>query len=199
MTAGAYIPYVRFRLADGTTAQVSPGGLIGRARSAELDRLLQSLLESCHSLVFDLSSPVLEKLGLEAGLEELCERVRAEAGLECSLSCSGDLAGAGIEINRFVFLSVRELLANVRKHARATRSRVRVRVGRGRVRVAVEDNGVGCDPAAMEGFTPAGGFGLFSMRERLLSLGGRMRMRRLRTRGTIFLLVIPLQAKDIAP
>jgi hypothetical protein len=36
MAAASYIPYVRFRLADGTTAQVSPGGLIGgrRARSS---------------------------------------------------------------------------------------------------------------------------------------------------------------------
>ena len=177
----------------------TPGEAEARTRRDEVDRLLQGVLESCHSLVFDLSSPVLEKLGLEAALEELCERMRGEAGMECHLGCTGDLSGAGIEVNRFVFLSVRELLANVRKHACATRGRVWVQAGRNRVCVAVEDDGKGCDPGAMTGFTPAGGFGLFSMRERILSLGGRMRMRRLRPHGTLFLLLIPVAGKEHAP
>ena len=50
MTAGGYIPFVRFRLADGTTAQVSPGGLIGRARSAEL-KIANPEVSEAHALI----------------------------------------------------------------------------------------------------------------------------------------------------
>ncbi|MFO1531335.1 MAG: CHASE domain-containing protein [Kiritimatiellia bacterium] len=160
-------------------------------RCAELDRLLKGLLETCHSLVFDLASPVLEKLGLVAGLEDLCEQMRSEGGVDCLFVQQGGPAETGGEIGRFLYLSVRELLSNVRKHARAGRVRVVLRTGRGRVMVAVEDDGVGCPASAMEGFSPAGGFGLFSIRERIHHLGGHMNMHLLKPRGTRFVLRIP--------
>ena len=50
MTTGGYIPFVRFRLADGTTAQVSPGGLIGRASSAEL-KIANPEVSEAHALI----------------------------------------------------------------------------------------------------------------------------------------------------
>ncbi len=158
----------------------------------ELDRLLSKLLETCHSLVFDLASPVLEKLGLIAGLEDLCEHTRIENSLDCRFEHRGVSGEPGVEIGRFLYLSVRELLSNVRRHANATQARVVLRARRGCLLVAVEDDGIGCPPSAMEGFSPAGGFGLFSIRERIHSLGGRMKMHRLKPRGTRFVLRIPL-------
>lgn len=50
MTVGRYIPYVRFRLPDGQTAQVAPGGLIGRATSAEL-KIANPEVSEAHALI----------------------------------------------------------------------------------------------------------------------------------------------------
>jgi len=50
MTVGSYIPYVRFRLPDGSTAQVSPGGLIGRATGAEL-KIANPEVSEAHALI----------------------------------------------------------------------------------------------------------------------------------------------------
>ncbi len=50
MATSSYIPFVRFRMADGQTAQVSPGGLIGRAAGAEL-RIANPEVSEAHALI----------------------------------------------------------------------------------------------------------------------------------------------------
>ncbi len=161
-----------------------------RNLAEELDTLIKALLGTCHTLIFDLATPVLDKLGLIAALEELCERTRREHGLACALECRGDPGGLPPETSQFLYHSVRELLLNVHKHAQASRARVVLRTSRHRVMAAVEDDGMGCHPAAIEGFSPTGGFGLFSLRERILNLGGRMHMRPITPHGTLVVLRI---------
>jgi signal transduction histidine kinase len=62
----------------------------------------------------------------------------------------------------------------------------------GRVRILVGDDGVGFDPEAVrarEGTT--GTFGLFSLRERLESLGGQLEVDSAPGRGSSFTLLAP--------
>ena len=164
-----------------------------RGIAEELDTLIKRLLGTCHTMIFDLATPVLDKLGLQAALEELCERIQREHGLVCSLECRGDPGGLTVETSQFLYHSVRELLLNVQKHARAGRARVVLRTGGRRVMAAVEDDGIGCHPAAIEGFSPTGGFGLFSLRERIQNLGGRIHMKPRTPHGTLFVLRISIR------
>ena len=159
-----------------------------RGTADELDALIKHLLGACHTLIFDLATPVLDKLGLPAALEELSERFRRDHGLPCSLECRGDPGGIPVEAGQFLYHSARELLLNVRKHARAGRVRVFLRNGPHRTMIAVEDDGIGCPPRAVEGFSPTGGFGLFSLRERIHNLGGQIRMKPRIPHGTLFVL-----------
>ena len=92
-----------------------------------------------------------------------------------------------------MYEAVRELLFNVVKHAGATSARVAVtRLGADAVQVTVEDGGVGFDLASLEsGELASSGFGLFSIRERLSYLGGRLTMESAPGRGARFTLVAP--------
>jgi signal transduction histidine kinase len=75
-----------------------------------------------------------------------------------------------------LYRSTRELLMNVVKHAEAGFVRLSFTAEDARLRVTVEDDGHGFDPNLLEGPAPEGGrFGLFSVRERLAALGGRLR------------------------
>jgi signal transduction histidine kinase len=64
---------------------------------------------------------------------------------------------------------VQEALTNIAKHARAERVGVRVALDDDAVRVEVRDDGRGFDPQ-----TPADGFGLLGMRERVTLAGGEL-------------------------
>ena len=65
---------------------------------------------------------------------------------------------------------MQEALANVIKHARATRATVTV-IRDATVRLTVEDNGVGLGAPA-----PAFAYGLAGMRERVAALGGTLHL-----------------------
>lgn len=96
-----------------------------------------------------------------------------------------------------LFQAVRELLENIGKHACATRFEVILARERDRIRVQIEDDGVGFDPAILSASPPAhGGYGLFSIRERLGRLGGTLAIESKPGAGTRVLLSAPL---DEAP
>ena len=80
---------------------------------------------------------------------------------------------------------VRELLNNLMKHAQARNARLWVRRNGDEIQITLKDDGVGFDATeAGHGFGPGGGFGLFSIREQLRHIGGRLKIESCPGRGT---------------
>jgi len=102
-----------------------------------------------------------------------------------------------------LFQSVRELLFNAVKHAKVQKARVDVQRADEHVRIVVSDEGRGFDPARLAGrVVDKGGFGLFSIRERMGFLGGRLEIESAPGRGSRFTLVAPLKptvAREVLP
>lgn len=77
----------------------------------------------------------------------------------------------------FLYGFARELLFNVVRHAHIDEAAVLLRAGGdGTVTLAVRVQGVGFDPAAVELQRGTPTFGLFSLRERALAMGGRLEL-----------------------
>ena len=92
---------------------------------------------------------------------------------------------------------VRELLINVVKHSRA--SKVKVSIGNvdSQIHICVEDNGVGFEPTKVTSVDPkTGGFGLFSIRERLEQLGGRFEIKAAPGTGCRVTIAAPLKQTE---
>jgi len=84
---------------------------------------------------------------------------------------------------------VREALANVYKHAQASKAAIRVYQREGTLMVEVSDNGVGL-PA---GGAPPSHYGLVIMRDRSQTLGGELSITNAEEGGTLVRLGIPQQ------
>ena len=81
------------------------------------------------------------------------------------------------ELKVFLFQAVRKLTINIVKHAQAALVSVVIRSLERKITITVQDDGIGFDtgaPSARPG--TGGGFGLFSLRERLDLYSDRMRM-----------------------
>jgi CheY-like chemotaxis protein/anti-sigma regulatory factor (Ser/Thr protein kinase) len=104
-------------------------------------------------------------------------------------------------VSVFVFRAVRELLFNSSKHAGTDEARVHVERETGRIRVAVADEGVGFDSAALDEYCIAsGGLGLWSLRERVEALGGKLEVESQPGRGTRITIILPLDdGRDSRP
>jgi PAS domain S-box-containing protein len=153
---------------------------------------LDHVLQVSRSLTFDLASPVLQRFGLEAAVEDLCDKMTAQHGFPFVVRNDGTpkpLAGA-TEI--VVFHAVRELLRNIVSHAGAHRVVVSLsRVG-AQLRVVVQDDGVGFDRTSIGDVSRKGGFGLYAIQERMKHLGGAFASKGVFPHGTRIVLTIPL-------
>jgi nitrate/nitrite-specific signal transduction histidine kinase len=79
------------------------------------------------------------------------------------------------------------------KHARTNRATVTIRRSGERVRVTVSDHGKGFNPHRAQRATDKGGFGLFSLRERLAVLNGALHIHSARGKGTQVTIDVPVR------
>ncbi len=156
----------------------------------EIRGLLQQLARETRMLVFELIPPVLYEHGLEPALRELIRLTEEKYGIIAVFTDDGQPKKIDSDLAILLYQSVRELIVNVARHAAANRLAVSVGFVDGEVHVTVVDDGVGFDAGALSRGRQDGGFGLFSIRQRLESVGGRMVVASDR-RGTRVLLAVP--------
>jgi PAS domain S-box-containing protein len=166
----------------------------------ETQQLVDKTLRDARNLTFELSPPMLQEIGLVAALRWLARRFEAMHGLRCRVEAEDMNPCPLDDASRSMFYhSVRELLFNVVKHARASKAVVAVVCDNDHIRVDVRDDGVGfIDDDSDECDEKVGGFGLFNIRERLASAGGHVTCESRRGEGSTVSLTMPLdmEAKE---
>jgi PAS domain S-box-containing protein len=161
---------------------------------SEVRELIDQMIQDTRSLTFELSLPVLYELGFEAAVDWFARHVRSQHGLKVDVQKDMAPIPMDDEIKVLLFRSVRELMINIVKHANARNARVIIRREIDDISIEVEDDGVGMKDQPQDSKLKGnGGFGLFSIRERLHYLGGRVEMEPGKKRGTRVTLVVPLQ------
>ncbi len=181
------------KLLTGHMSQNCPPSCRGKVK--ELDGILDHVLRTTRSLTFDLTSPVLHRVGLKAAVEDLCDRFRAAESMDVVFRAPAGDCQLDDEVKDFTFRAVRELLNNVKRHAAAKQVLVDLSWSKGGVELTVEDDGVGFDGIKKSRFSPRGGFGLYSIRERVDYLGGWMRIGKAGKRGTRIVLWVPARIR----
>jgi len=172
-----------------------------RPKIAQIDDLLNQAITESRSLTVELSPPVLYDGGLAAALNWLARRTEEQHPLSVEVEADRAAEPADVPTRVFLFQAARELLFNVVKHAEASVVHVRMStVGRDLIRLEVHDNGIGCDVAMMdpEG-RPGGGFGLFSIHQRLKVLDGHLEVQASPGEGTSVVIVAPSGQAAAAP
>jgi PAS domain S-box-containing protein len=160
--------------------------------SKEVESLIDESIAASRSLTAELSPPILSEAGLKAGLQWLARRMFDKHGLAVELRISED-GHMPQDIKVLLFESVRELLFNVVKHARTRSATVTVQRSDLNLLVTVSDRGIGFDPNELPAVGEAGGgFGLFSIRERVELMGGTLAIDSSEGQGSRFLLSLPL-------
>jgi PAS domain S-box-containing protein len=172
------------------------------ATSSELTKALDQIrnnigqiIQDTRSLTFELSSPILNELGLEAAVAEWLDvQIREKYSIETEFEDDGQQKPLDEDIQALMFRNVRELLVNVIKHANA--NKVKVSIGRvnEQIHIDVEDDGKGFDAVKVTSSAAKDTkFGLFSIRQRLEQLGGHFEIDSEPGRGSKFSMTVPLK------
>jgi signal transduction histidine kinase len=191
---GQTLALVRIQLAAASRAS-SDARLV--ARLGEASESIRTAIQDTRELVFDLSSPLLNEIGLGAAVSEWLEaEIGAKHDLRTEFVDDGRDKPLDEDVRAILYRNVRELLTNVVRHAHASRVSVRLERAGTQVVVVVRDDGVGCDPNAVSGTTQrGGGFGLFSIQERMADLGGSLEIVSAPGQGCTATLTAPLKLR----
>jgi signal transduction histidine kinase len=139
----------------------------------------------------DLGNPLLFDMGLQAACESLAERLMRihPVRIRCDIRDAYKCLDPDIKI--ILYQLIRELLNNIVKHSQAQNAHVAIDTENGIFRVKVTDDGMGFDPETLGAPTTEGGFGLYSIRERLIAVDGTLRIESAPGAGTTVTATVP--------
>lgn len=180
---------------QGTTRLIGtdPGAAITRVESAVDD--LDLTVKQIRTAIFGLEHGGKESRGLRSRVLSVVHDAASALGFEPRVLLDGPVdTGLGETVANELVATLGEALANVARHARATRADVEVLVGGTEVRLRVLDDGIGIGPAGEDpdgecapeeaGGVPSGGNGLRNMAARAERLGGGVSTGRSELGGT---------------
>jgi signal transduction histidine kinase len=164
----------------------------------QLREILDEAIGHTRTMIADLSPPVLYELGLVQAIRWLADREQRRGDFSCEVVEVGEAGDPCEESKVATFQCFRELLVNVIKHAHAASVQVRLSWHDGRLELSIEDDGIGFKEHEQITPTPAAGrFGLFSVRERIQSLGGTFDIQSSRGIGTRAWISVPLERETV--
>ncbi|CAM2848644.1 Histidine kinase-, DNA gyrase B-, and HSP90-like ATPase [Flavobacterium succinicans] len=128
-------------------------------------------LENSRKIAHDLLPPVLEKFGLDAGVEELCMDFSSTKGVQVEYTNEVTFEESDIRRQLHVFRILQELLNNSIRHGKATKMTISFRPDGQYVKCLYTDNGIGFDESCEE---HQKGLGLKNIESRVSFLNGSL-------------------------
>jgi signal transduction histidine kinase len=153
---------------DVGTRDPETGALLGRLAAAA-----RGCADEVRAVTNELRPTVLDDFGFVEALRERVAALEAEGRVTVSLELDAPAGVGRTEVGVMLFRVLEEALANVRRHAGASRVAVRFVATNGSLELSVRDDGCGFDPARLS----RGHLGLLFMRERVEACGGRLDVR----------------------
>lgn len=179
------------------TLQTAPELPVHTPAAAEVGALADVCEDAYHDVrevILGLRHSAVADRGLLENLRSYLEKYSAQSGIATELvdEVGGEMALAPRTEVQLIRVA-QEALTNVRKHAQATRATVTVTGTATTTSLTIADDGRGfkADPrAALED-----GYGLFTMRDRVALLGGRLTVTSTPGRGTQVVATVPERAR----
>lgn len=155
-----------------------------------LQETAQQALAEMRLLIHELRPPILEREGLEAAIAYRLEAVESRAGIKTRFQ-SHLARRLDARTEEGLYRITLEALNNALKHANAQEMLVSLKFDGESLLLEVRDDGVGFDPKLGE----TSGFGLFTIRERVVALGGSLKIDSAVGKGTCISVEVPYGIK----
>lgn len=180
---GINLNIIRMQVAENSGAE---------PRLADSLDLVEQTAEKIRDLMADLRPPVLDDYGLLAALHWYGEQFTRRTGIDVLVQGEESLPRTSAHLENALFRIAQEALMNVAKHAQTAQAKVRVEVASDAVHMTVEDDGVGFDATVPPSAAGAHGWGLLTMNERALAVGGSCQVQSVPGEGTRIVVEVPL-------
>jgi len=162
---------------------IADHGDIGGLQALRED--VSGIMQDIRGLAWELRPSVLDDLGVVPAIRTYVDNYAEHFGIDVRLEC--DLKSRlGVARETAIYRVIQESLTNIAKYAGVSEAAVSVKEDEHGVAVRIADRGQGFDPGLH-----GKGVGLFSMRERAVSIGGRLDIRSAPGEGTEITFTVP--------
>ena len=147
---------------------------------ADLRRLTKGVLAEMRTLLLELRPAAILEKNLGELLDQLADAsvARTRVNVTTEITLEDPFPD---EVQIALYRVAQEMLNNVVKHSKASHAKIALRKAENRVVLAISDNGQGFDAQRLQ----SGGLGLVIMRERVASIGARLRIDSSPKHGTV--------------
>jgi signal transduction histidine kinase len=163
----------------------------GSQRADAMKEVIDQAIATVQRISSDLRPGALHELGLVAALETQADEFAKRFGIRAAFTAPEEEIAPDDRQAVGLYRMMQEALTNVARHARASHVAVQLRVAGEHFVLEVRDDGRGMPPEAL---TDAKSLGLIGLRERALSLGGRVAFASETGKGTCVTVTIPQHA-----
>jgi PAS domain S-box-containing protein len=154
-------------------------------------QLVLELSQEIRTMSYLLHPPLLDDSGIGEALHWYIRGLEERSGLRISLVIPEELGRFSHELELSVFRIVQECLTNVHRHSGSKVATIRIVRGDQCISLEVRDQGKGISPEKLVQLqAKGGGVGIRGMRERVLQLGGEMKLNS-EGSGTLIAITIP--------
>lgn len=155
--------------------------------------LLSEAIVRSRNLTYDLSPPILYELGLIPAIRWKLNQIESNYKIETTIQSKFVNLDISNNTRILIYRIVCELLANVTKHANASLIEVKIFKDKEHYYFMVSDNGKGFNNRAEAKSSKDGGYGLFSINERLDSIQGHLNIESEAQKGAKVTVSIPFK------
>ncbi len=171
------------------------GGEVAHERLDQILHLVDNGIRGIRRVMNDLRPALLDDLGLLPAIRSLAEDVRERGPLQVETDLPEEAPLLTHDAELALFRAAQEALANTVRHSGATRVTLRIRADRTMVTLSVKDDGRGFPPGRdLATFEREGHLGLAGMRERMVGLGGTVRVES--TNGVHVVVTLPVEFQE---
>jgi two-component system sensor histidine kinase DegS len=159
-----------------------------------LKKIMRDSLQEVRKIIYNLRPMALDDLGLLPTLERYVISFQENSGIDVVLRARNFNNELKSAISLTAFRIVQEGLNNVLKHSQAKNASVSLEQFNNNLSIVIVDNGIGFNPNDIKekNSSLVGGFGLYSMKERVSLLKGEFEVISEKGQGTKIKVLIPL-------
>ncbi|MCX8131876.1 MAG: sensor histidine kinase [Clostridia bacterium] len=163
-----------------------------------LKKIVRESLQDVRKIIYNLRPMSLDDLGLVPTLQRYIMTFQEDTGISVAFKTRGLFDDIRPVIALTVFRIVQEAMSNIKKHAAAQNAVINLEFFEKDLKLYIYDDGRGfnTDDLKVKSEDINGGFGLFSMKERIDLLSGEFKINSEPGKGTRINITIPLLQEE---
>jgi PAS domain S-box-containing protein len=159
----------------------------------ESSKSLNEAIRQCRVETYELNPPILKEYGLIPALKWKIRQIEENNLISMTLETTNENLSLNHQASILLYRIIGELINNALKHAKPAKIKIKIANDEKRVFFSVIDDGIGFEYKANQTILKNQSFGLFSINERVRSMGGKLKIVTSPGKGTTVTVIFPVQ------